>query len=248
MYQNYIFDLYGTLVDIRTNESLPSLWKHMAGIYTALGAAYTPKELKNTYKVLVKKETGLVCMQYADFPEPEIRNVFKALFTQKGITPTDTLIEYAAITFRVLSRKYICCYPGIIEMLTVIKEKGKKIYLLSNAQAAFTMPELHETGLYPFFDGILISSDAHVAKPNPAFMEQLLEQYHLQISESIMVGNDRTSDITIANLVGMDSLYIHSNISPAYPPDNPEDIPPLQKATYEVLDGNIKDMTDILLK
>lgn len=241
MYQNYIFDLYGTLVDIRTNESLPSLWKHMAGIYTSLGAHYTPTELKKSYQVLVR-------MQYAECQEPEIRNVFKALFTQKGITPTDTLIEYAAITFRVLSRKYICCYPGIIEMLTALKEKGKKIYLLSNAQAAFTMPELHETGLYPFFDGILISSDAHVAKPNPAFMNQLLDQYHLQISESIMVGNDRTSDITIANLIGMDSLYIHSNISPAYPPDNPEYIPPLQKATYEVSDGNIKDMTDILLK
>ena len=26
MYQNYIFDLYGTLVDIRTNERKPSLW------------------------------------------------------------------------------------------------------------------------------------------------------------------------------------------------------------------------------
>ena len=27
MYQNYIFDLYGTLVDINTNEGKPYLWK-----------------------------------------------------------------------------------------------------------------------------------------------------------------------------------------------------------------------------
>lgn len=46
MYQNYIFDLYGTLVDIRTNERKPSLWKYMAQYMTLQGAAYTPAELK----------------------------------------------------------------------------------------------------------------------------------------------------------------------------------------------------------
>ena len=30
MIQNYIFDLYGTLVDIHTDESMPALWKRMA--------------------------------------------------------------------------------------------------------------------------------------------------------------------------------------------------------------------------
>lgn len=30
MYQNYIFDLYGTLVDIHTNENKHYLWEKMA--------------------------------------------------------------------------------------------------------------------------------------------------------------------------------------------------------------------------
>ena len=30
MYKNYIFDLYGTLVDIRTDEGKNSLWKKMS--------------------------------------------------------------------------------------------------------------------------------------------------------------------------------------------------------------------------
>ena len=33
MYKNYIFDLYGTLADIQTNEQKPYLWKKMAEIY-----------------------------------------------------------------------------------------------------------------------------------------------------------------------------------------------------------------------
>ena len=34
MIQAYLFDLYGTLVDIRTNEAKPSLWKRLALLLT----------------------------------------------------------------------------------------------------------------------------------------------------------------------------------------------------------------------
>ena len=47
MYKNYIFDLYGTLIDINTNEWKKSLWKNMAMIYSMSGASYTGKELNN---------------------------------------------------------------------------------------------------------------------------------------------------------------------------------------------------------
>ena len=47
MYQNYIFDLYGTLIDMWTDEYMPTLWKQMAAFYSLKGAAYTAKELKD---------------------------------------------------------------------------------------------------------------------------------------------------------------------------------------------------------
>ena len=46
MYQNYIFDLYGTLVDIHTNEKKAYLWKKMSLFFGMKGAAYEPKELR----------------------------------------------------------------------------------------------------------------------------------------------------------------------------------------------------------
>ena len=42
MYQNYIFDLYGTLVDIHTNEKKAYLWKKMSLFFGMKGAAYEP--------------------------------------------------------------------------------------------------------------------------------------------------------------------------------------------------------------
>ena len=46
MYENYFFDLYGTLVDIRTDEGKLSLWRGVAEFYSLCGAAYTAAEIQ----------------------------------------------------------------------------------------------------------------------------------------------------------------------------------------------------------
>ena len=45
MYDTCIFDLYGTLVDIRTDENKKELWDRLALFYVFYGAGYTPDEL-----------------------------------------------------------------------------------------------------------------------------------------------------------------------------------------------------------
>ena len=39
-YENYIFDLYGTLIDIHTEEGEKKLWKALAKHYRKHGAFY----------------------------------------------------------------------------------------------------------------------------------------------------------------------------------------------------------------
>ena len=53
-YDNYIFDLYGTLVDIHTDESDTAIWEKLAMFYGYYGALYEAKELKERYETLVK--------------------------------------------------------------------------------------------------------------------------------------------------------------------------------------------------
>ena len=49
MYQNYIFDLYGTLADTHTNEGKHYLWNKLSAFFSAYGAIYEPLELKKAY-------------------------------------------------------------------------------------------------------------------------------------------------------------------------------------------------------
>ncbi len=235
MYENYIFDLYGTLVDIRTNESKAYLWQKMSEIYTALGAAYSAAELKNTFRVLEKKENALLF----EYGEIDLRKVFAALFAQKGIAADEQTVRAAAVTFRALSRKMLCLYDGVLETLQELRNRGRGVYLLSNAQSDFTRPELEMLGLTPYFDGILISSEEGVKKPAKQFFDCLFERFQLEPSGCLMVGNDEYSDIAGAISAGIDSLYIHTAISP--------DIIGESKATYVVMTGDWKTAADIIL-
>ena len=144
MYKNYIFDLYGTLIDINTDEWQAKLWKSLQILYSYHGAQYTPQEIKREYGRLVEKEKAAVHRRHPEFTviDIKIEKVFKALFTQKGVKATKSRVEFIAEAFRCYSTKYIKLYDGVLDLLDTLKAHGKKIYLLSNAQRVFTENEL----------------------------------------------------------------------------------------------------------
>lgn len=215
-YKNYIFDLYGTLVDIHTNENKASLWKNMSVFYSMMGAPYTAGELKTQYKKLAERELvqmrAGIKQKYADDTladeEMEIllENVFVSLFAQKGVEAGD--IQQTGIVFRSMSMGYIRLFEGVPELLIRLKKSGKKIYLLSNAQRMFTEPEMKMLGIYDSFDGILYSSDAGVKKPSLHFFDALFQKYHLKKEDSVMIGNEYRADIYGAERYGIDSMYV----------------------------------------
>ena len=56
-----------------------------------------------------------------------------------------------------------------------------------------------------------------------------------------MIGNDATSDIKGANDFGIDSLYIHTEISPQPMPKNPG-------STYVIEDGDFRKIAKLIVK
>ena len=80
-YKNYIFDLYGTLVDIHTEEDNQELWEKMRLFYGYYGAVYRSwEEIWKTYGALVEKyrEQGKAMRNdgHEACPEIQIQLVF----------------------------------------------------------------------------------------------------------------------------------------------------------------------------
>ena len=158
-YDNYVFDLYGTLVDIHTEEDFPKLWEKLALFFGYYGAIYEPKELQKRYAALVSdceralKKTLEEDRHYTHgaSPEIEIGEVFEKLYQEKGIVADKTLAIHTGQFFRALSTDYVRLYPGTQQMLASLKKMDKKVYLLSNAQRIFTAYEMNVLGITKYF-------------------------------------------------------------------------------------------------
>lgn len=237
MYTNYIFDLYGTLIDINTDEESPEFWYKLSLFYSFKGAIYTAEELKESYRALVKLNLdNLKDTKYPDFP---LEAVFAKLYTDKNIIPSDELIIDTAHFFRTSSIKYIKLYDNVIELLELLKKKHKKIFLLSNAQRIFTLFEMKLLGIEKYFDDILFSADYRICKPDEKFYTALINKHNLNIKNSIMIGNDYICDIEGASNAGLDSLYLHSNLSP--------EIKGKLKSTYSIMEIDISKIPELII-
>ena len=220
MYDNYLFDLYGTLIDLHTNETKPTLWRALARIYSMNGAIYTGPEMYKLYKIMRRKqlEERLPIMRKKyrapdlalSEVEADLDLIFDEMFRLKGVIPTSELIEQVAIAFRSISIKYIKLFEGVPELIDGLHANGKKVYLLSNAQASFTRPEMMSLGIYDKFDGIFFSSDVGIMKPSPYFYKLLLDTFNLDKDKSVMVGNEYKADVMGSHKAGLDSIFVHT--------------------------------------
>lgn len=214
-YTDLIFDLYGTLVDIHTEEN-DLVWEKTALYFGYYGAQYTGEQLKTDHKSVMTRRESDAGQSYEMYPDIPFDAVLADLFRAKGVTDgADALGLNAAQVFRIASTEYIRLYDGVLDALAAFRAKGFRLWLLSNAQRAFTAYELTLLGLGPQFDGVYLSSDYQCRKPDVRFFRALLDGQQLDPKKCIMIGNDRETDIAGAKAAGLSTLYMHTNLTPS---------------------------------
>lgn len=203
---NYIFDLYGTLIDIWTDESREELWE---GVALLLGDGEDKAEaVKAEYMELCK------AAKQGELHEIDLLGVFREMLIQRDVD--FTVAQSLASEFRRMSMVRLSTFRGVKTMLKKLRQQGR-VYLVSNAQSCFTIDELKSTGLYDLFDGIIISSDVATKKPGRAIFDIAFERFGITAENSIYVGNDLRDDVLGATTVGMRTLYIKTEQSGSYP-------------------------------
>lgn len=202
MIRNFLFDLYGTLVDIRTDEQSEQFWQSAALIFGTDAAS------------LCARYRALCAAPLPEGAEIDLLEVFSALCKEFScpLPPAE-----AAKAFRAASRKKLRLYDGALPLLRGLKARGAGVYLLSNAQACFTRGELSALGLDGAFDGIALSSEIGWKKPSERFFRGAFAQFGLDPAQCVYVGNDLRDDVGGARAVGMRCVYIETEQSGRYP-------------------------------
>ena len=107
----------------------------------------------------------------------------------------------------------ICMKPveGAKAFCDMAKEKGYKLYVLSNASERFYeyFPRLADLS---YFDGSVVSCDVHMIKPDPGIYRYLLDKYQLSPGECLFI-DDREENVAGAEAVGMQG-YLFKDVYP----------------------------------
>lgn len=206
---NFLFDLYGTLIDIQTDERSDDFWKKICVLLKE--NTDRSEDLCRQYETLCEKQKA------TGREEIDLTEVFRAMLEERGLPDDDESVWQFAARFRRDSRSRLQLFPEVVEMLSGLRSRGAGVYLLSNAQACFTRAELRELGLDVCFDGIILSSEISFKKPSEEFFRIALAKFGLNSDDCIYVGNDRRDDVFGANSAGMKTVYIPTPQSGTYP-------------------------------
>ncbi|WP_314688756.1 HAD family hydrolase [uncultured Bifidobacterium sp.] len=238
------FDLYGTLVDIRTDESADGPWEYLSRFIAGHGGrVMSPDSIRVRFADALGRAVagmGGDDPERHRYPEPDVLPIYADLLRTEGVDESDGIGGLAAEVawgFRRCSTSRLRVYPGAVGFLTRLRATGIRAVLVSNAQAAYTRPELKLLGLDAVLDRIVISSEQGVRKPDPELFRRALRAEGADSSRVVMVGNDESSDIRGSAAAGVAGVYLRTEISPQDDPAaSPDALLSLHGADYAALE------------
>jgi putative hydrolase of the HAD superfamily len=99
-------------------------------------------------------------------------------------------------------------FPGSLEALRILRNKGIRMGLITNGDAQFQRPKIHRFGLDQFFDPILIESELGIGKPEKQIFLYALKQLGASPAQAWMVGDNLRLDIQPAQELGMNTVWV----------------------------------------
>ena len=83
------------------------------------------------------------------------------------------------------------------------------LHIITNGFKEVQYIKLRKSGIFSFFDKIIVSEDVGVLKPNKKIFQFALDKCGAKIEECLMIGDDLISDIYGARKFGMDQVFFN---------------------------------------
>jgi len=210
-----IFDINGTLSDIRTDEWHDDVYRVMSNLLSYQGISLDPNVVKYFYFQIMKEQRAAHGDRY---PEFDVVGIFREIVAQHStdftralpIERIEQLPRLLAEAHRAASRFRLQLYPGVEDTIRQLHAKYH-LAIISDGQPVYAGPELHTVGLSGFFDPIIISGDFGYRKPDERLFTTALTAMKMEPSDVLFVGNDMYRDVYGAQRLGMKAVFFRSN-------------------------------------
>lgn len=189
MINNIIFDIGNVLASFRWTDLFKELGFTGEAFDRIAAATVLHPTMWNEFdrSLLSDEEIIASCIKRAPEYEKEIRLLFDT---------TAGLVEE---------------YPHSYGWIRSLKERGYKVYLLSNyGKTSFEAArDNHRLSFLPLVDGAVISYEVQIVKPEPRIYQALLEKYNLKAEECVFL-DDKPENIEVAEALGFHGIVVET--------------------------------------
>lgn len=199
MLRAILFDVYGTLVDIRTDEHRDDTFQSLSRFLGYRRVFISGRELKELYFDQINQQIG---RSHEKHPEVDVADAFAAVLDRRGGTNDRFLTMVLTQLYRALCRERLGLFEDTFWSLHEFR-KNYRLGLVSDAQRLFCKPELRALRLEHFFDAAVISSDYGFRKPDPRLFHVALAMLNVPASEAAYIGNSWETDLLGAKNAGL---------------------------------------------
>jgi 2-haloacid dehalogenase len=95
--------------------------------------------------------------------------------------------------------------PGAVELLAELRATGLPLYALTNWSAETFVVARERFAFLDWFDGLLVSGEERIIKPDPAIFELLLDRFGLDPASTFYV-DDSEANVAAAAALGLDAV------------------------------------------
>lgn len=207
MIRAVFFDLYCTLIDIRTEEGDHEVYSALSRYLKYHGVNVPPDDLEGAFFSLVERQLKKSRERHA---EVDVYKVFGEIMDRYGTGPyARQAVVDAAMLFRSLTMRRFGLFPQVAETLAHLKERYH-VGLISDAQWVFTEPEMRMLGLDRFFEVTLLSSRFGYKKPDTRLFREAMRRVGVKPEESVYIGDNPPKDMVGSKSVGMKFILFQS--------------------------------------
>lgn len=147
------------------------------------------------------------------------RRVVAHAFEALGLDAEDVATEMAEQFTREREER-VHLFPGALETLVALRERGVPLALLTNGSTRFQRAKIDRFELEPQFEIILVEEEFGVGKPDVRVFRRALEHLGVAPAETWMVGDNLRADIAPAVALGLHAVWVDHRDA-GLPPDAP---------------------------
>lgn len=200
MKKGIFFDLYGTLIDIDTDEYDLRVYSTLSQYLAYHLVSISPEKLKETYFQEIR---FYLSQSKETYPEVDLYKVFSDIMHQYGKRKYPRqVIVYTGMLFRSLTIRRLNVFGGLYDVLATLME-NTEVAIISDAQWIFSQSEMEMFGLSRFMKFSILSSQFGFKKPDVRLFEMAMKRVSVKPEESVYIGDSPGKDLVGAKKAGM---------------------------------------------